>query len=244
MFLCRLATRFKTGPSLAIIDLTSIRAIFFDAVGTLLHPTEPVISTYREAALRQGIDIEEDSIRSRIREAFQRQDAIDLANDWRTNESREVERWRTIVRETLKELPRPDEAFFELWEWFQKPEAWRTVAETAEVLVQLRERGMILGMASNFDARLAKVVADKPELEPLVEHLVISSLAGWRKPAPEFYSEMIAVAGQEARHILYVGDDPLNDYEGARAAGLRSLLFTPISNGDDCETIESLLQLL
>jgi putative hydrolase of the HAD superfamily len=103
---------------------------------------------------------------------------------------------------------------------------------------------MILGMASNFDARLAEIVAAKPEWEPLAERLVISSVAGWRKPAPEFFAQMIAVAGQSAEHILYVGDDRRNDYEGARNAGMRAVLFSPESTNDDCQWIEKLSQLV
>jgi FMN phosphatase YigB (HAD superfamily) len=55
---------------------------------------------------------------------------------------------------------------------------------------------------------------------------------------------MIAIAGQEAKHILYVGDDRRNDYDGAIAAGMKALLYAPSSNRDGCEMIETLLQLL
>jgi putative hydrolase of the HAD superfamily len=235
---------FKTESSLARVDLTDVRAVFFDAVGTLLFPAETVAATYRSAALRQGVAIDDAAIRQRLRVSFTRQEEIDRAAGWRTSEVRELERWRNIVRDTLREVPRPDEALFQLWEWFRSPTAWRSDAESAELLMELDRRGMILGMASNFDARLAEIVAAKPELEPLAERLVISSVAGWRKPAPEFFAQMIAVAGQSAEHILYVGDDRRNDYEGARNAGMRAVLFSPDSTNDDCQWIEKLSQLV
>jgi putative hydrolase of the HAD superfamily len=235
---------FKTGASLATIDFTGIRAIFFDAVGTLLHPAESVAVTYRAAARRQGVLIDVDTIRQRLRESFRRQEEIDRAADWRTSEPRELDRWRQIVRETLREVPQPDESLFELWEWFRRPEAWRTDPETANVVRELCSRGLLLGMASNFDARLAEIVAAKPELEPLAERLVISSLAGWRKPASEFFAELIAIAGHDANAILHVGDDPRNDVEGARSAGLRALLYAPNLKCQLVESIEKLSQLL
>ena len=226
------------------IDLTGIRAIFFDAVGTLLHPTEPVATTYRTIAIRHGVAIDEETIRERFHAAFARQEQIDRDADWRTSETREVERWRSVVRETLREAAHPDDCFFELWEWFRNPSAWTTRGETACVLAELQRRGIVLGMASNFDARLAEIVATKPELEPLAERLVISSLAGWRKPAKEFYTKVITVAEQAAEQILHVGDDRRNDYDGAIAAGMRAALLAPGSTEDGYSTIESLAQLL
>ncbi len=224
-------------------DLTGIRAIFFDAVGTLLHPHEAVATTYRNVAMRQGVDIGEEAIAQRFREAFARQEEIDRQAGWRTSESREVERWRSIVRQTLREAPRPDELFFELWEWYRNPASWGLRPQTAEVLAQLQERGFVLGMASNFDARLVEIVAGKPELEPLADRLVISSLTGWRKPAREFYMQMIATAGQAAEQILHVGDDRRNDFDGARAVGMHAVLLS--GNNEDVDPIiKELIQLI
>jgi len=81
-------------------------------------------------------------------------------------------------------------------------------------------------MASNFDRRLRSVVAGVPALAPL-QHLIISSEVGWRKPAPQFFQALCRVIGLPPENILYVGDDPTNDYQGAVAAGLESILFDP-----------------
>jgi putative hydrolase of the HAD superfamily len=78
-------------------------------------------------------------------------------------------------------------------------------------------------MASNYDARLRSVAAGLPELRPL-RHLVISSEVGWRKPAPEFFAALCERTGLAPGAILFVGDDPANDYDGATAAGLRAVL--------------------
>jgi putative hydrolase of the HAD superfamily len=81
-------------------------------------------------------------------------------------------------------------------------------------------------VASNFDERLRGIVAALPALRP-VRHVVISSEVGWRKPAPAFFEEMCRQAGLPAAQVLLVGDDVVNDYEGARAAGLHALLLDP-----------------
>jgi putative hydrolase of the HAD superfamily len=64
------------------------------------------------------------------------------------------------------------------------------------------------------------------ELRP-IQHLVISSEVGWRKPAREFFEQVVSAAGVPASEIVFVGDDPVNDDEGARRAGLNVLLLDP-----------------
>src|SRR5207237_9740224 len=81
-----------------------------------------------------------------------------------------------------------------------------------------------LGMASNFDGRLRSVVGGLMELRP-VRSFVISSEVGWRKPAARFFERVVCEARVEAEELLFVGDDPFNDAEGARAAGLAVALL-------------------
>jgi HAD superfamily hydrolase (TIGR01549 family) len=92
------------------------------------------------------------------------------------------------------------------------------------VLATLAARGHGLGIASNFDCRLHGLVEKMTELRPIT-HLLISSEIGWRKPAPEFFAAMCRQAGSPPEHVLYVGDDPVNDYEGAKAAGVRVVML-------------------
>src|SRR5262249_58881218 len=94
------------------------------------------------------------------------------------------------------------------------------------VLEELRRRGLVVGVASNFDSRLRRVAAGLPELAP-VDRFVISSEVGWRKPARQFFDAVVREAGCAPGEVLLVGDDTTNDYEGASAAGLRALLLDP-----------------
>ncbi len=57
--------------------------------------------------------------------------------------------------------------------------------------------------------------------------LMISSEIGWRKPAREFFYLLTGTLALPARDVLYIGDDLVNDFEGARDARLRALLFDP-----------------
>jgi putative hydrolase of the HAD superfamily len=202
------------------------RAVFFDAVGTLIHPDPPAPAVYADAARRFGSRLDFPAITTRFRTAFRRQEEIDHAGGLRTDEAREVARWRAIVAEVLDDVSEFEGCFAFLYAHFARPAAWRCDEEAAAVLAELARRGLRLGLASNFDERLRQVAEGLPGFAP-VEHLVISSEVGWRKPAPEFFRQVCVQSGLPPGRVLLVGDDPVNDYGGAHACGLHALLYDP-----------------
>jgi putative hydrolase of the HAD superfamily len=203
---------------------SGIRAVYLDAVGTLLHPEPPAPVVYAVVAKRYGSILPLETIRARFRAACAAEEAVDRAGDQRTSEEREVLRWRQIVAKVLGDVTDPETCFQDLFQHFSRPEAWACDAQAGPVLERLASRGYLLGMASNFDHRLRLVVAGKPELRPITR-LVISSEVGWRKPAPELFAALASDAGVGADSILFVGDDPANDYHGAARAGLQPVLL-------------------
>ena len=204
------------------------RAVFFDAVGTLIHPDPPAPAVYAAVGRRYGSALDVETITARFRSAFCRQEEIDRLGGWRTDEDREYARWREIVAETLVDVTDAMACFRELHTHFARPDAWRVQAEAGAVLQTLTERGWSIGMASNFDARLRDVAAGLPELRP-VRTMVISSEVGFRKPAALFFYEIGRKTKTDLTRIIYVGDDFANDYEGAREAELQAILFDPES---------------
>jgi len=224
--------------------LAGIKAVYFDAVGTLLHPEPPAIAVYAEVARSQGSRLALPFIAERFQAAFAREEALDRAADYRTSEARELCRWRRIVAEVLDDVADPEACFQELYLHFGRPGAWRCDPQVESLLERLAQRGMLLGIASNFDHRLRPVLAGKQELR-LLRGLVLSSEVGWRKPAPEFFAALVAAAGVPASAILYVGDDPHNDYQGAEKAGMRAVLLDRGGRqaAQDSRRIEQLLEL-
>jgi putative hydrolase of the HAD superfamily len=211
----------------------SVRAIFFDAVGTLIFPDPPAAEVYADVGRRHGSRLSLDVIQRRFRDAFQAEEAFDQRDELRTDEEREVRRWRHIVAAVLDDVADGEDVFRELFDHFSRASAWRCAPDAGPVLAELARRGYRLGLASNYDRRLRSVTAGLPELRPL-EHLVISSEVGWRKPARGFFEEAVRQAGVTAGQVLFVGDDPVNDGEGARAAGLQVLLLDPCGPRESC----------
>jgi putative hydrolase of the HAD superfamily len=199
-------------------------AIFFDAVGTLIHPDPPPVEVYAAVGRRHGSRLEMKQLAARFRNAFRRQAQIDRLSAWRTDEQRERRRWRAIVADTLIDVADPEACFEELFAHFARPDAWRVTADAGPTLRGLADRGWRIGLASNFDSRLRGVAAGLPELRP-VGITVVSSEVGRCKPSATFFKAVVQAAAPE--RVVFVGDDPINDYDGARSAGLAAVLYDP-----------------
>jgi putative hydrolase of the HAD superfamily len=98
-------------------------------------------------------------------------------------------------------------------------------------------------MGTNYDSRVRSVIAGLPGLAPLQDRVVVSAAIGFRKPAPEFFQEVARTMGCEPRHVLFVGDDVENDFEGASAAGMEAVLLDPRGQSTLPRRIERLREL-
>lgn len=89
-----------------------------------------------------------------------------------------------------------------------------------EFLNRVRKRYRT-AVVSNFDhAPTARRVLDRDHVTEHFEHIVISEEHGWRKPHPKIFSDALELLGVEPQAALFVGDTPLDDIVGARAAGM------------------------
>mgnify|MGYP002784707748 FL=1 len=200
-----------------------IRAIVYDAVGTLLHVVPSVAEIYAAVGQRYGSRRSVEEVRRRFVSAYAAQDRIDALAEWRTDEARERQRWLDIVTEVLDDALPPTTCFETLWARFSHADAWRLDADAESVLRDFHARGIRQAIASNFDQRLRGILAETP-IHALIDPVIISSEIGWRKPSPQFFAHVIQALDVPADEILFVGDDRVNDYEPALRAGMRATL--------------------
>jgi putative hydrolase of the HAD superfamily len=88
----------------------------------------------------------------------------------------------------------------------------------------LRDRGLKAIVVSNWDCSLGSVL-ERCGLSPLLDGAISSAEAGHRKPDPGIFTPALELAGCEASEALHVGDTPVEDGDGARAAGIPVLLI-------------------
>jgi HAD superfamily hydrolase (TIGR01549 family) len=103
------------------------------------------------------------------------------------------------------------------------PDAWVPYPDTEPTLRALRERGLRVGIVSDFAWDLRVHLAHHG-LDELIDACVISYEMGREKPDPELFLKACADLGAEPRATLMVGDNPVRD-GGATACGLRAYIF-------------------
>ena len=94
------------------------------------------------------------------------------------------------------------------------------------LLTALRESGLELGVISNFDYRIYSIL----EALGLTRHfdsIMISSEAGYAKPAPEIFRMALQRHSLVPSQALHVGDSEALDVVGAHAAGIAAVLVDP-----------------
>ena len=100
---------------------------------------------------------------------------------------------------------------------------FRPFPEVPGALRELRRRGIRLVVASNWDCSLPDWLAGAG-LDGLVDGVVSSAEAGEAKPGRAPFLRALELACAEPAEAVHVGDSPVNDVEGARAAGIRAVL--------------------
>jgi putative hydrolase of the HAD superfamily len=220
-----------------------VKAVAFDAVGTLIEPCPSVAEAYRLAAVDQGVDVPADTISGRFRKAFASDDA---SGEHATDDANERRRWRRIVAECLPELPpeRVDPAFDRLWEHFADPTNWRLFPDVLALIECLTEADVRMCVASNFDSRLRRVCDGLGLGELLGHQFVISSEVGVRKPGQAFYEAVTAKLGHSASEILFVGDDLVNDFQVPEALGFEVVLVDRRDRFGERRSVTSLTDLM
>jgi putative hydrolase of the HAD superfamily len=207
-----------------------IRGVVFDAVGTLLHPQRPIMEVYADLAQRHGVSVPLPTIRERFLAAYRKQEHHDRQHAWHTSEDRERQRWSAIVHAVFEPDSTAEQAaacFDSLYEHYAQPSTWRVDADADALFARLHQQGVRLGLASNYDLRLQRVLVGHPEFRWLLPNVAISSQVGVRKPGRGFFEHVAHMMQCEPGELLYMGDDRDNDYEGAMAAGLRAVWLDP-----------------
>jgi putative hydrolase of the HAD superfamily len=204
----------------------TLRAVSFDAAGTLFHPARPVGELYATIAARHGIRVDVADLHARFSAAFASAPPLAFPGAAAGGlRAREKAWWHDLVRRVFDGIPVADfEGYFEdLFAFFASAAAWRIDPDAPALLAALRARGLAILLVSNFDARVRGVIAALG-LAPLIDHVTLSSEAGAAKPDPAIFRTALAAAGLEPAAVVHVGDTVREDLAAARAAGLDVVL--------------------
>jgi len=227
--------------------LRNIRAVFFDAGQTLLEADPPVEKVYREAFATHGVEADLEAVHRAVHATWREGDARRERGEERWGGADgEAGFWRRFVEEVFgrsggKGLPEP--LLNGLIAHFREDKHWRVYPETREVLSALRGAGVTLLVVSNWDSTLPRLL-ERLELLPFFDRVVVSAVVGSSKPSRAIFDEAVRLAGVPHADALHVGDSLVDDYHGARAAGLHALLVDRSGRAPEgSEAIRSLSEL-
>jgi putative hydrolase of the HAD superfamily len=206
-----------------------LRAVLFDAVGTLIELREPVGETYARFAADFGAHVPA----ARLEEAFARvigrsRPLVFPGEPLVRAAALEKEGWRRLVDDTFRSadgaaLPRPFHAFFDrLFAHYATADAWTLRAGAHDALVALRSRGLATGVVSNFDQRLRPLLAALG-IHHLFHAIVLPADVGAAKPDRAIFDAALKRLGLGGEDVAYVGDRAEQDLAASRAAGLRAV---------------------
>jgi len=202
--------------------LPMIKAIFFDAVGTLFRLTKTVGNHYAFVGREIGLDLDVRSLERAFHAACRQMPQRAAIDEPRENDDKGW--WRELVdfvldrvSPSLGEFDRDN--FFEIaYEHFAEADVWQLYPEVPGVLEKLQS-GFQLAIVSNFDGRL-RFILEHLGISKYFVHVFVSSELGADKPDPEIYGRAVKLMNLKPNEVLHVGDDPKRDWEAATAAGL------------------------
>lgn len=207
-----------------------IEAIFLDVGNTLrivIEDKEFIIQSKRQIAEFVGVQESPDAFHKKLEERYK---VLRKRAKEELIEASEKEMWtQWMLPDFPKEKIAPlSSKLTRLW---RDCDGRRVPREDAkETIIELSKRGYLLGIIANTITETE--IPDYLETDGLTAYfktVVLSSKVGIRKPNPEIYWEAARRIGVEPAKCVYVGDNPVRDIEGTRAAGygMFILFFEP-----------------
>ncbi|WP_419993261.1 HAD family hydrolase [Streptomyces boninensis] len=203
----------------------AIKGVLFDFSGTLFR-IESAAGCLAAVLREQGIAADDGA----VAEGARRLDAVGgipggtypaevprhLTELWATRDT-DPERHRAAYTGLSREAELPWDVYDALYERHMTPAAWAPYPDAAEVLGELRRRGVRVGVLSNIGWDLRPVLRAHGVADA-VDTCVLSYEHGIQKPDPRLFRIACEELGLAPESVLMVGDDRRAD-GGAEAVG-------------------------
>ncbi|MFJ4986692.1 HAD family hydrolase [Streptomyces sp. NPDC088732] len=207
----------------------TIKGFMFDFSGTLLR-VEPTESWLRAVVAELGIPLGEgesaawaerlEHVGALPGGVGPRRVPAHLAQVWEERDLSAAHHraaYTGLAREAELPWDGAHDIYDALYERHMRPEAWTPYPDTAEVLGELRRRGVPVAVVSNIGWDLRPVFRAHG-LDGLVDAFVLSYEHGMQKPDPRLFATACEALGLPPERVAMVGDDRRAD-GGAAALG-------------------------
>lgn len=226
-----------------------IRAIIYDAGGTLLLG-RPTIDELCDIAFDEfGVYIEPDQLRTAMPDVggfFHERREHDGLGAYDSDE-RARNFWREYYLEAFRRagIEHQDEVLsalaLRLNDWYSEAGQWQVYDDALIALEEGSRRGLVQGVISDWGTDLLAILADLG-ITRYFDFVVVSAIVGRAKPSPEIFRYALERGNLLAAECVYVGDSYIADVLGARVSGLLPVLVDRKGHNRtfDCITVPAL----
>jgi len=203
-----------------------LRAIFLDVGETLMHPDPTWEHVYARAFADFGVAVDMPALETSLRRAYRGGGyGFDgsLVPSADASHRRLVE-MDQVAFDEIGLAPLPEAFFRHLASLFMDPATWHVFPDVREVLPQLKARGMVLGVVSNWAWQLPELL-DALDLGRHLDFVAASARIGYDKPHPGIFQWALDKAGVPPESVIHVGDHLDADVAGARGVGIEPVLL-------------------
>ncbi|MDX1957359.1 MAG: HAD-IA family hydrolase [Leptospiraceae bacterium] len=115
-----------------------------------------------------------------------------------------ISRYLNDIHSNNKVQPN-EESIQEIFYEFDNPDVWHLDESFFELEIFLRSNQIGLGIISNWDNRLKKLL-EKKNLLRYFRHVIVSAEFGYEKPSPKIFQEAERLTSVSGKDLLYIGD--------------------------------------
>lgn len=207
------------------------KVIFLDAVGTLFGVKGTVGEVYNDLASQVGVISSAEQLETAFFQSFKLSPPLAFPGvDMMEIPQLEYQWWHQVAYRTFTEVGVIDQFtdfdhFFEqLYHYFATPHPWFLYTDVFPALKYWQKQEIELGIVSNFDSRIYEVL-DLFGLTNFFSTITISSATGTAKPDANIFLKALEKYPCHPEDAWHIGDSKKEDYEGAKALGIRAFLL-------------------
>lgn len=226
-------------------NLKRFRLVTFDVTDTLLQLNDPIAQYVNTAASCGVPGLDKQKMGSCFKQQFKMMSKTH-ANYGRNSADMDWQRWwLQLVTKTFAcvdaSIPesKVNTIAEQLLEQFRTKTCWTNVPCAAELVQSIREADKCVGVISNFDPSLIKVL-EVMGFGGKFDFILTSYEAGVMKPDPGIFAIPVQELNISPHQALHIGNKIDMDYMGARNSGWSSLLVHNQSDFHpaDCGAVE------
>lgn len=204
-------------------------AIFLDAVGTLFGVRGSVGQVYSACAAQIGVQVSPERLQRAFVQVFTQAPPLAFPTlPAAAIPQAEYDYWYRITEQTfalaggLAQIPDFAAFFPRVYATFATADPWELYPDVVPALQAWQAQGIPVGVISNFDSRLYRVL-EALGLASWVQTVTISSQVGAAKPAAQIFQAAWQAQGQPEPPLWHIGDSWEADVLGARSVGWRGI---------------------